>query len=134
LAGALGIILITAAILETYDIELFMREVKDYDIITNRLMLMLGAWGLIIAEIVLGTSTYLPTVIGLSSDVEDQIALFIDDLEPAFPVLKISEDDFYRLLGIGSIPRSIMVVKQHVLKTWDEEVPDITSIREALGK
>lgn len=294
LAGALGIILITAAILKAIDMELFIRQIRDYEIITNRIMLILGAWGLIIAELVLGTSlliyyrpkiaipltgllfvvflgatlwalitgvtedcgcfgswvkrspggaiiedlfmvaalilswsgrsyhminssrikpfiiiislfagiilpivfdapikeiaglgegaaavkedlftlqglkdidlkngsflfvligtdclhcrdsvevfnriaktTDLPKLIALSADAEDQRASFIKELNPVYPVLGITEDDFYRLLGMASTPRTIMVVKQHVLKTWDEEVPTVAAIKAALGQ
>jgi thiol-disulfide isomerase/thioredoxin len=293
-AGLIGIILLTAAILKAYDIELFMRQIRDYQIITGHLMLIISAWGLIITEFVLGAAllvyfcpkitvplsialfcvfigatlwawitgvtedcgcfgswvkrspsgamiedlimlgilflswpgrnyqssggshvkplivtaallagiilpmvfgtpvkelvgigkgegasqedlftaqglkdvdlgkgsfifviigtdcshcrdsvedfnrlakkTDLPKVIALSADPEDEIDLFIEELEPVFPVLKITEDDFYRLLGMGSTPRSMLVVKQHVINTWDEEVPDAAVIREALGK
>lgn len=78
--------------------------------------------------------TGLPKVIALSSDPENQRASFIRELKPVFPVMGIKEDDFYRLLGTGLTPRSILVVKQHVLKTWDEEVPGVEAINEALGK
>jgi hypothetical protein len=78
--------------------------------------------------------TDLPRVIALSSDSEDQRASFIQELKPVFPVMGITEDGFYRLLGTGFTPRSILVVKQHVLKTWDEEAPGVEAINEALGK
>jgi hypothetical protein len=293
-AGAIGIILLTAAVLKAYDIELFMRQIRDYQVITNNFMLIVSAWGLIITEFVLGASllvyyrpkitvslsialfcifigatlwawitgvtedcgcfgswvkrspggamiedlimtgalilswpgrdykanrasrvklliviaslsagiilpmvfgapvkglvgigegkgasqenlfkvqrledvdlekgsfmfvligtdcshcrdsvedfnriarkTDLPEVIALSSDAQDQIDSFIEDLGPLYRVLKITEDDFYRLLGMGSTPRSILVVKQHVVKTWDEEVPTAAAIKEVLGQ
>jgi len=75
----------------------------------------------------------LPQIIGLSADDQDQIDAFIDDLEPAYRVLRISEDDFFRLLG-GATPYSILVVDRHVIRTWDEEVPTVAEITEALGE
>lgn len=293
LAAVIGIILITAAVLKAYDIELFIREIRDYDIITNRLMLILGAWGLIITEFILGTSlliyyrpriavpltgllfavflgaiswamvtgvtedcgcfgswvkrspggaiiedlvmvavlilswpgrsypmadrsrikpfiivisliagimlpitfgapvkellggqagvavkedlftvqglkdidlkngsfifvligtdcqhcrdsveelnamagkTDLPKVIALSADEEDQRVSFVEELKAVFPVSGITEDDFYRLLGKGLTPRTILVRRQHVIKTWDEKIPTAAAIKEALGK
>jgi hypothetical protein len=294
LAAVIGIILLTAAILKAYNIELFIREIKDYQIISDRLMLIAGAWGLIITEFVLGTSlliyyrpkvvipltlslfviflgavtwalvtgvtedcgcfgswvkrspggaiiedlvmvaililswpgrsypaqnnsrikpliiiialiagivlpisfgapvkeligisdgqgtakenlftvqglagvdlkngsyifvligtdcshcrdsveefnriarmTELPRLIALSADSEDQRASFVKDLKPVFPVMGIKEDDFYRMLGTGLTPLSLLVVKQHVLKTWEEEVPTVDAIRLVLGK
>jgi hypothetical protein len=294
LAAVIGIVLLTAAILKAYNIELFIREIRDYQIITDRLMLILGAWGLIIAEFILGTSlliyyrpritipltlslfviflgavtwalftgvtedcgcfgswvkrspggaiiedlvmvaililswpgqnyrvmkssrtkpliivialiagivlpisfgapvkelmgisdgqgaakenlftvqgldgvdlkngffifvligtdcthcrdsvqdfnqiarkTDLPKIIALSADSEEQRNSFVKELKPVFPVMGISEDDFYRLLGTGLTPRSILVVRGHVLKMWEEEVPGVDGIKQALGK
>jgi hypothetical protein len=82
----------------------------------------------------LAKKTGLPGFIALSADPEDQIDSFVQELEPVFPVLQISEDDFYRLLGMGATPRSMLVVKQHVIRTWDEEVPAAAAIMEAMGK
>jgi len=78
--------------------------------------------------------TDLPKVIALSSDSEDQRASFIQELKPVFPVMGINEDDFYKLLGTGLTPRSMLVIKLHVLKTWDEEAPSVEAINEALGR
>lgn len=75
-----------------------------------------------------------PEIIGLSADYEDQIDAFIEDLQPAYPLLQISEDDFYRLLGMGTTPYSLLVVEQHAIRTWDEEVPTVEEIVEALLK
>jgi hypothetical protein len=293
-AGIIGLILITAAVLKSYNLQLFIREIMAYQIITNHLMLTLGAWGLIITELVLGASlliyyrpkitisltgilfavflgaiiwalitgmtedcgcfgswvkrsprgaiiedlvmvgvlalswprksqpvgagsrikpliitlaliagivlpicfgapvnelfginkgegnakgnlfslqnlagvdlkngsflfvlistdcshcrdsveefnrlarkTDLPKLIALSSDSEDQRASFIKELKPEYPVIGISEADFYRILGTGLTPRSMLVVKQYVLKTWDEEVPSVEAIKGALEK
>jgi hypothetical protein len=82
----------------------------------------------------LARNTDLPKVIALCSDSEELRASFIKELKPIFPVMGISEDAFYRLLGTGLTPRSILVVKQHVLKAWDEEVPSVEVINGALGK
>lgn len=293
-AAAVGIILLTAAILKSYDIELFMRQIKDYGIISDHLQLIICAWGLIIAEFVLGASLIvyyrprisvllsialfcvfigatlwawvtgvtedcgcfgswverspggamiedlfitgalfiawpgrdykagagsrvrlliviasliagltlpvfygapvrdllgietgdgaknenmffvqgledidmkkgtflfvlvgadcqhcrdsvkdfnrlakkddLPEIIGLSMDYQEDIDAFVEDLEPAYPVLQISEDEFYRLLGMGTTPYSILVNDRQVIRTWDEEVPKVSEITEALAK
>jgi hypothetical protein len=76
----------------------------------------------------------LPKIIALCSDSEDQRKAFIKELKPAFPVKGITEDDFYRLLGTGLTPRSMLVVKQQVIKMWDEEVPETEVIKKALEK
>lgn len=76
----------------------------------------------------------LPEIIGLSMDYKEDIDVFIEDLEPAYPVLQISEDEFYRLLGMGTTPYSILVNDRQVIRTWDEEVPAAAEIAGALGK
>jgi|WetSurMetagenome_2_1015567.scaffolds.fasta_scaffold58985_2 hypothetical protein len=76
----------------------------------------------------------LPRIIALSSDSEDQRKAFIKELKPAFSVMGITENDFYKLLGTGLTPRTILVVKQHVIKMWDEEVPEADVIKEVLEK
>jgi hypothetical protein len=76
----------------------------------------------------------LPKIIALTSDPEDMRKSFIQELKPSFPVMEISENDFYKLLGTGLTPRSILVVKQSVVKMWDEKVPESDVIKEALGK
>jgi hypothetical protein len=56
LAGAVGIVLIVAALMKATDMALFVRQIKDYGIITHPLFLMLGAWGLILIECIFGTA------------------------------------------------------------------------------
>ena len=47
LAGAVGIVFLAAAVLKSTDMELFIREIQDYGIISHPLAIMLSAWGLI---------------------------------------------------------------------------------------
>ena len=56
LAGAVGLILISAALFKSTDMELFIRQIRDYGIISHNVFLVLGAWGLIMVECVLGTA------------------------------------------------------------------------------
>jgi uncharacterized membrane protein len=56
LAGAVGLILVAASVLKATDIELFVRQLKDYDIISQHTVLVLGAWGLIGLEFGLGVA------------------------------------------------------------------------------
>ncbi|MFC1868156.1 MauE/DoxX family redox-associated membrane protein [Thermodesulfobacteriota bacterium] len=56
LSGAVGLILLAAALLKTTDMDLFIRQIKDYEIISHHLLLVMSAWGLILAECVLGTA------------------------------------------------------------------------------
>jgi hypothetical protein len=54
LAGAVGLILLTASVLKATDMELFIGQIRDYGIISQSIVLTLSAWGLIALECVLG--------------------------------------------------------------------------------
>lgn len=54
LAGAVGLFFLTAGVLKATDMEHFIRQVRDYQIISDRVALVLTAWGLIVAECALG--------------------------------------------------------------------------------
>jgi hypothetical protein len=53
-AGAVGLILLIACLLKATDMELFIWQIRDYGIISQRIVLTLGAWGLIALECALG--------------------------------------------------------------------------------
>lgn len=59
LAGAVGVVLLVAGVLKSTDLEMFIKQIKDYDIISNRTALALTAWGLIVVECVLGVALLL---------------------------------------------------------------------------
>ncbi len=48
---------------------------------------------------------------------------FVREFEPVYPVGGIAEDDFWRLLGDGDIPRVFLLDEGRVLKIWDVEIP-----------
>ena len=54
LAGAVGFIFLTAGVLKSTDMELFIGQIRDYGIISQGIVLTLSAWGLISLECVLG--------------------------------------------------------------------------------
>lgn len=56
LAGAVGVVLLVAGVLKSTDLEMFIKQIKDYDIISSRTALALTAWGLIVVECVLGVA------------------------------------------------------------------------------
>ena len=76
----------------------------------------------------------LPDVISVCMNSKKQIEDFKFDFEPAFEIYKISDDDFWRLLGDGEIPRTILIDDGIVIKKWDFAAPDIASLKEAAGK
>jgi len=54
IAGAVGIVLLSAAFIKMMDMDLFIRQMRDYDIISNYLLLSISARGLIALECTLG--------------------------------------------------------------------------------
>jgi hypothetical protein len=56
LAGAVGFILLVASLLKATEMELFIRQIRGYDIISRYEFLVIGAWGLITLEMVLGVA------------------------------------------------------------------------------
>jgi hypothetical protein len=56
LAIAVGLILLVAGLVKAVDMELFIRQIGDYGIITERVVLVVSAWGLIVLECGLGVA------------------------------------------------------------------------------
>ena len=54
LAGALGLVFLTAAVMKATDLELFIIQIRAYDVISNHLLLTISAWVLIASECSLG--------------------------------------------------------------------------------
>jgi len=54
IAGAVGIVLLSAAFIKMMDMDLFIRQMRDYGIISNYLLLSISARGLIALECTLG--------------------------------------------------------------------------------
>lgn len=59
LAVGVGFVLLIAGVLKGVDINLFVRQIRDYGIISGRLVLIVSAWGLIILECGLGSALIL---------------------------------------------------------------------------
>jgi hypothetical protein len=57
---------------------------------------------------------------------------FTEDFQPLFPLAQIRDEDFWRLLGDGDMPRILLVQDGRILRVWDESVPDENMIRDSL--
>jgi uncharacterized membrane protein YphA (DoxX/SURF4 family) len=55
-AGIIGVVFIGAAIIKGLDIELFIRQIKDYGIMDHHVLLTVTAWSLVALELSLGAS------------------------------------------------------------------------------
>lgn len=53
-AGLVGLILLTAGVSKAMDMELFVRQIRDYGIISHPVLLIASAWGMVALECVLG--------------------------------------------------------------------------------
>ncbi|MCP4686943.1 MAG: hypothetical protein GY859_02770 [Desulfobacterales bacterium] len=62
---------------------------------------------------------------------ESQREEFIQEFQPIYKIGQITEDDFWRLLGDGDIPRVFLLSEGRVLKAWDVEIPDEEMIQAA---
>ncbi len=71
----------------------------------------------------------LPDVISVSMNNQKQRDKFIYDFDSAFEIYQIPNDDFWRLLGDGEIPRIIYVDNGVIIKKWDFDVPGIDELK-----
>ena len=70
----------------------------------------------------------LPDVVALCMNNKQQREDFKFDFEPAFDVYQIPDDDFWRLLDDGEIPRTILIDNGIVIKKWDFTAPGINDL------
>lgn len=59
LSGVVGLVLLAAGLQKAFEIDLFIRQIRDYQIITNPLLTTFSAWGLLTFECCLGTALIL---------------------------------------------------------------------------
>ena len=82
--------------------------------------------------ILIGADEELPPVVALTMNNEEQREEFIDEYDLDFGIYKIPDDDFWRLLEDGEIPRTILIDNGVIIKKWDFAFPDIDSIKSLL--
>jgi len=76
----------------------------------------------------------MPEVIALSSSGETQINTFKEEFQAIFPIGRISEEVFWRLLGDGDMPRTFLVRNRVWQKVWDTEIPHKDTIKSIAAK
>jgi uncharacterized membrane protein YphA (DoxX/SURF4 family)/thiol-disulfide isomerase/thioredoxin len=76
----------------------------------------------------------LPDVVSVCMNNKKQREDFEFEFEPAFEIYQIPDNDFWRLLGDGEIPRTILVNDGIVVKKWDFAAPDLDELEAASGK
>jgi hypothetical protein len=76
----------------------------------------------------------MPRIIALCTNEDEQIMSFKEEFQPIFPIGKISEEDFWDLIGTGNIPSFILVKDKLVKQVWYETAPSADEIRTSLNK
>ena len=71
----------------------------------------------------------MPDLIALAPSDDGKRKRFIEEFQPVFPIGQISDDDFWRLLGEGDIPRIFLLHDRRVQRIWDGKVPDEDMIK-----
>lgn len=82
----------------------------------------------------IGEDKDLPETIAFVINSENHIEDFNFEFDPAFEIFKINDDDFWRLLGNGEIPRTLLIDEGIILKKWDFAPPEIDEIKAALAR
>jgi hypothetical protein len=72
-----------------------------------------------------------PEILGLCISDESGCVAFVDAFQPLFPMGRISEDAFWRLLGDASLPRILLVRDGIVTKAWEQTIPDKRAMERA---
>jgi hypothetical protein len=80
----------------------------------------------------LAEATDLPSVTALCPNDESARTRFIQEFQPAFPLGQIEERVFFRILGLGDVPRTILVKDMRVQAVWDGHVPGRKLIERAM--
>jgi len=78
----------------------------------------------------LAESPDIPETMALCMSEELDCVVFVEEFQPVFPIGRIHEDTFWRLLGDGDLPRFLLVHDGAVKKVWDQTIPDKSAILE----
>jgi hypothetical protein len=76
----------------------------------------------------------MPLVTALAPNDETRRTAFMEAHDTGFLLDGIGEEDFWRLLGPGGTPRTMLVLDGRILRIWDGAVPDREAVLEALGE
>jgi len=132
---------ISAPLKESIDIEQEFPEIQDVvrmDLKHGTYLLILMSTDCLHCREAVGEinmwveETDFPVLIALSADDTEQIRAFVKEFQPLYPIVQITKDVFWRLLGDGKVPRLILLHNREILKVWNEIIPDIDSVREAM--
>lgn len=71
----------------------------------------------------------LPPIVGLCVNGESDRVAFLEEFQPVFPLGQIEDDVFWRLLGDGDMPRTILTHQGYIKKIWDLNPPTADAVQ-----
>lgn len=71
----------------------------------------------------------LPQIVALCVNGESDRTAFIEEFQPTFPLGQIEDDVFWRLLGDGDMPRTILTHLGTVKQVWDLNPPTADAVQ-----
>lgn len=74
----------------------------------------------------------IPGVFALCMDDQSARTRFVEELGAAFPLGRIAEDEFWRLLGDAEMPRTLLVRNGRIERTWDGKIPEAQAVVDAI--
>jgi hypothetical protein len=77
---------------------------------------------------VLAETPGLPPIVGLCVNGESERMAFVDEFQPVFPLGQIEDNVFWRLLGDGDMPRTILTHDGTVKQVWDLNPPTADAV------
>ena len=81
---------------------------------------------------ILADTPGIPPVIALSFDSQEDIAAFQETFFPEYPILRIPEEHYWRLVANGGSPRFLLVRQGHVVHAWEVEPPTAGKVLDIL--
>jgi hypothetical protein len=70
----------------------------------------------------------LPQLVGLCVNNESDRMAFLEEFQPTFPLGQIEDNVFWRLLGDGDMPRTILTHDGYVKQIWDLNPPTADAV------
>ncbi len=71
----------------------------------------------------------LPPMAALTKNSEAEVQRFMAEFEPCFPIGRVGEKDFWRLLGKSKMPKIMLVQDGRMQKVWEGVVPSIDEFK-----
>lgn len=75
----------------------------------------------------------LASLIALCPNTPEEIKKFQDKFKSQFPIGRISEPDFFRLLDQGTTPRTFLLRDAKIMKFWEVDIPTEAQIKGSLS-